>query len=163
MVPSAFVVLDALPLTANGKIDRRALPAPSEFRPDLETDYVAPRNEAEALLSSIVGEVLKLDQVGVYDDFFQLGGHSLLTTQVISRVRERLRIELPLRDLFEFPTIAGLASAIERARTTERAEASIISRSADAAAADLLANLDQLSDAEVEMLLNEALGDDLRN
>ena len=113
MMPSAFVLLDALPLTANGKLNRRALPAPGVSRPDMEADYVAPRTPTEELLAEIWSEVLKLKQIGVNDDFFQLGGHSLLATQVISRVRERFRIELPLRYLFEFSTVAGLASAVD--------------------------------------------------
>jgi acyl carrier protein len=158
------VVLDTLPLTSNGKIDRRALPPPGESRPELESDYVAPRGETEEMLAAIWGEVLKLDQIGVQDDFFELGGHSLLATQVISRVRERLRIDLPLRYLFEFPTIAGLAAAIGEASMQARsALPSAITRSADGAAADLLENLDQLTDEEVEMLLKEASGGNIRN
>ncbi|MEP6918782.1 MAG: phosphopantetheine-binding protein, partial [Acidobacteriota bacterium] len=163
MMPSAFVVLDSLPLTANGKIDRQSLPAPGEARPELESDYIAPRSEAEESLASIWKEVLKLEQIGVHDDFFQLGGHSLLATQVISRVRERLQTELPLRHLFEFPTIEGLAAAMGEAQTRAAAAPSVITRSDDGAAADLLANLDQLTDEQVEALLHGALRDNVRN
>jgi acyl carrier protein len=162
MMPSAFVVLDGLPLTAHGKIDRLALPAPDESWRERETEYVEPRTETEVTLASIWGEVLNLQEIGVHDDFFQLGGHSLLATQTISRVRERLRIELPLRALFEYPTVAGLAAAIDAAHgQAEPLAPSVITRSEDAAAADLLANLDQLTEAEIEMLLREASPDDL--
>ena len=120
MMPSAFVLLDALPLTANGKLNRRALPAPGQSRPELESDYVAPRTLTEELLAEIWSEVLKLKQIGVNDDFFQLGGHSLLATQVMSRVRQTLNLEVPLRALFELPTVSELA---EKLRTiSDKAE-----------------------------------------
>jgi amino acid adenylation domain-containing protein len=160
MMPSAFVLLDVLPLTANGKLNRRALPAPGQSRPELEADYVAPRTGAEEQLAAIWGEVLKLKQIGVNDDFFQLGGHSLLATQVISRVREKFSLELPLRYLFEFSTVAGLANAIaEFEKKSEGNAPTLITRAADREAADLLAGIDQLSDAEVEALLGETLAD----
>ncbi|PYX84613.1 MAG: non-ribosomal peptide synthetase, partial [Acidobacteria bacterium] len=116
MVPSAFVMLDVLPLTPNGKVDKRALPAPDQSRPDLEEDYVAPRNPVEEVLANIWAEVLRLERVGAHDDFFDLGGHSLLATQVVSRVRESLQVELPLRALFESPTLSSLAEVIARGR-----------------------------------------------
>ncbi|MGH7828867.1 MAG: amino acid adenylation domain-containing protein, partial [Candidatus Binatia bacterium] len=112
MVPSAFVFLDSLPLTPNGKVDRRALPAPDQTRPDLDGTLVAPRSPVEETLARIWAEVLGLEKVGVYDNFFDLGGHSLLATQVISRVRATLKLELPLRSLFESPTVAELAERI---------------------------------------------------
>jgi acyl carrier protein len=110
MVPSAFVTLESLPLTPNGKVDRRALPEP-ELRPELELTFVAPRTPIEEMLASIWAGVLSIEQVGVHDNFFELGGHSLLATQVISRVRDTISIELPLRSLFEAPTIAELAES----------------------------------------------------
>jgi acyl carrier protein len=113
MVPSAFVVLPALPLTPNGKVDRQALPAPDGARPDLTRAYVAPRTEVEEELAGIWGEVLGLERVGIHDNFFEVGGHSLLATQVIYRLNDAFELELPLRTLFEKPTIAGLALAIE--------------------------------------------------
>src|SRR5215210_8094375 len=116
MVPSAFVVLDALPLTPNGKLDRLALPAPDLARPELDTNFVAPRNAFEEQLARIWVEVLGVTRVGVHDDFFELGGHSLRATQLVSRVREVFQVELPLLSLFEAPTIAGLAERIEEAR-----------------------------------------------
>ncbi|MGB8690508.1 MAG: amino acid adenylation domain-containing protein [Microcoleus sp.] len=112
MVPGAFVVLEALPLTPNGKVDRRALPAP-EKRSELEESFVAPRTPIEEILASIWGNILSIDSVGVSDNFFELGGHSLLATQVISRVRDTLAVELPLRSLFEAPTIAEFALRVE--------------------------------------------------
>ncbi|TSC19388.1 condensation domain-containing protein, partial [Corallococcus sp. Z5C101001] len=110
MVPSAFLVLDALPLNSNGKVDRKALPEPEA--PQATHSYVAPRTEAEASLASIWAEVLRLPQVGVKDSFFELGGHSLLATQVVSRVRSEFNVELPLRALFESPTIEALAGRL---------------------------------------------------
>jgi acyl carrier protein len=94
-------------------LDRLALPAPSLSRPELDTHFVAPRTPAEEQLVGIWEEVLGLERVGIHDDFFELGGHSLLATRVVSRVRGALRAELPLRYLFETPTVAGLAERIE--------------------------------------------------
>jgi hypothetical protein len=113
MIPSAFVLLNTLPLTANGKIDRRALPAPDQSRPEIEESYVAPRTPEEQLLAEIWAEVLKLEKVGIHDNFFELGGHSLLATQVISRVCRVFKREISLRVLFERSTIAELANEIE--------------------------------------------------
>ena len=112
MIPQSFVILEALPLTASGKLDRRALPAPEQGRLS-EESYVAPRSRVEEVLCSIWQEVLKVERVGVEDNFFDLGGHSLLATQVITRVRESFQAEeLPLRKLFEEPTVAALAAAV---------------------------------------------------
>jgi acyl carrier protein len=113
MVPSLFMPLAALPLTINGKIDRKALPACSVDRPELGQAYVAPRSEVESALASIVAEVLGIARVGVHDDFFALGGHSLLATQVVSRIRSKLAVTLPLRELFQAPTVAQIAPLVE--------------------------------------------------
>ncbi|HEX6289174.1 MAG TPA: amino acid adenylation domain-containing protein, partial [Herpetosiphonaceae bacterium] len=115
MVPSAFVFLDTLPKTPNGKIDRRALPAP-ELAAELDECFVAPRNPIEDLLASVWADVLGVERVGTRDNFFELGGHSLLATQIASRVREAFQVELPLHTLFELPTVAELAEQIQRAR-----------------------------------------------
>ncbi|MEM7356502.1 MAG: amino acid adenylation domain-containing protein, partial [Acidobacteriota bacterium] len=118
MVPSAFLFLDALPLTPNGKLDRRSLPAP---RWQAESEYVAPRTPQEEVVAGIWSEVLDLDRVGVSDSFFELGGHSLLATQVTSRVRETFGVELPLKRLFEAPTVEAVAAQVTAARSTDLA------------------------------------------
>ncbi|MEH1935807.1 MAG: amino acid adenylation domain-containing protein [Nostoc sp.] len=113
MVPSSFVILDALPLTPNGKVDRRSLPAPDRTGRNLEQDFVSPRTTVEEVLAKIWVEVLRLEQISVYDNFFEIGGHSLLATQVISRIRDTYQLDLPLRRLFDAPTVASLAESIE--------------------------------------------------
>ncbi len=112
MVPSAFVLLDRLPVTAHGKVDRAALPDPEETVAG-SGPYVAPRTPAEEALAGLWTEVLGVDRVGVQDNFFELGGHSLLATQLVSRVRASFGVELPLQRVFETPTVAGLAEWIE--------------------------------------------------
>ncbi|MGV1008332.1 MAG: amino acid adenylation domain-containing protein [Dermatophilaceae bacterium] len=115
MIPSSFVVLDALPKTPNNKIDRRALPAPGGARGDLATAFVAPRSPLEHLLADHFAQALAVDRVGVHDSFFDLGGHSLLATRLVATLRGALETTLPVRTLFEAPTPALLAAAIERA------------------------------------------------
>jgi amino acid adenylation domain-containing protein len=113
MVPSWFVYLDAFPLTPNGKVDRKALPPPESSRPALDTLYEAPRTEVESAIASVWTDVLRVEKVGIHDNFFELGGHSLIATSVLSRVRDRFGINLPLRTIFEAPTVRALASRIE--------------------------------------------------
>ncbi|HSK65006.1 MAG TPA: amino acid adenylation domain-containing protein, partial [Pyrinomonadaceae bacterium] len=113
MVPSFVLLLEDLPITDNGKIDRHALPAPVPA--DLEDEPATPRTPTEELLSNIWAEILRLRGVGLHDNFFNLGGHSLLATQVVSRIRESFKVELPLRALFERPTIAELAQSVDAA------------------------------------------------
>src|SRR5690606_12809507 len=107
-------VMDALPLNASGKVDRKALPAP-EGAQLASAEYVAPRTPVEGGLAAIYASVLKVERVGAYDSFFALGGHSLLATQPVSRVRETFQADWPLRTLFEAPTVAELASRVEQA------------------------------------------------
>jgi amino acid adenylation domain-containing protein len=129
MLPSAFVQLEELPLTENGKVDRRALPAPTGERPELASSYVEARTPVEERLVEMWKELLRVEQVGVEDNFFQLGGHSLLATQVISRLRKEFAVELQLRRIFEHPTVAGLADCIEIAmRSGQALEAPPIER-----------------------------------
>ncbi len=113
MVPSIFVTLEAFPLTPNGKIDRRALPLPDGLRPELEASYVSPRSELEHTIATIWQEVLHLDQVGIHDNFFDLGGHSLLMAQVHTRLRNALPREIAMLDLFKYPTISALIRYVQ--------------------------------------------------
>ena len=156
MVPAVFVRLAEMPLTRNGKVDRKAFPAPDDGRPEIEEQYVAPRNETETVLAAIWSEVLGVDLVGIHDNFFVLGGHSLLATQVISRVRDTFRVELLLRNLFDATTISQLALLIEEQQAKPAAKeinslpiTSESSLDVDA----LLAELEQLSEGEAQSML----------
>jgi acyl carrier protein len=114
MVPSAFVLLDTMPLTGSGKVNRRALPVPELSRTEALGDYRAPRTTAEEIIASIMADVLRVERVGLDDNFFELGGHSLSATQVVSRIRQNLRVDLAVRAVFEHPTLAALAAAAEQ-------------------------------------------------
>ena len=114
MIPSAFVMLKALPLTSNGKVDRRALPAPDSLRPELEATYAPPRTEMEQTIAGIWQEMLHLEKVGIDDNFFDLGGHSLLIIQVHSRLQESFKGDLLITDLFEYPTIRSLTKYLSK-------------------------------------------------
>ncbi len=118
MLPSRFVRLESMPLTSNGKTDRRALAAMEELRPVLDTPYAAPRNQVEEQLALIWSEVFAIPQVGIFDDFFALGGHSLMATQLLSRIRAVFGLDVTLRLLFDYPTIEGLGQAIVRQAAT---------------------------------------------
>jgi hypothetical protein len=112
MVPAYFVLLDQLPLTPNGKIDRLALPAPGELRPQTEAAYLAPRNEVEKIVAQVWQETLQLDQVGVHDNFFDLGGHSLLMLRIQGKVRTLFNRDLSIVEMFRYPTISSLAEIL---------------------------------------------------
>ena len=144
MMPSAFVLLKNLPLTPNGKVDRFALPLPDTARPDIENTYVAPRTPVEKNLAEIWSEVLRLERVGVHDNFFDLGGHSLLVTQVVSRLRDAFEVDLPLRDLFDKPTIADLAVTIAQ-QLAQATDSELLTQT--------FAQLEQLSQEEVQAIL----------
>jgi len=139
MTPAAFIRLDAIPLTPNGKIDRRALPVPEDIRQ--LPGYVGPRDEMEQILAEIWQSVLQVEKVGIYDNFFDLGGHSLLAAQVISRARNTLSVELPLRRIFETPNVAGLAAAIYEMQTAGTEDEEL---------AAMLAELGQLTEEEAQ-------------
>lgn len=153
MVPSHFVPLAEFPLTANGKVDRRALPAPN-VSPKPE-GAAPPRTSTETLLAGIWREILERDEVGINDNFFRLGGHSLLATQVVSRLSQALKVEIPVRMIFEAPTIAALARAIDEGALEPGGSAETGLRRAPSQAEKLLARLDDLSETEVEELLLE--------
>jgi acyl carrier protein len=133
MIPSSFVYLDALPLTSHGKIDRRALPAPDAERPALAEAFIPPRTPAEKTLASIWTKLLGLNRVGVNDNYFELGGDSLLATQLVSQVRNVFEVELPLVELFRHPTLAEMATSIEEA---------------------IIEQMEEISDEEAEQLLS---------
>ncbi|EGH32902.1 peptide synthase [Pseudomonas syringae pv. japonica str. M301072] len=111
MVPTHLVLLEAMPLTPNGKLDRKALPAPDVSL--AQQDYLAPQTEMEQQLATIWADVLKVERVGITDNFFELGGHSLLATQVVTRAQKRLQRNVPLRAMFEFNTVQALAQHLE--------------------------------------------------
>jgi len=144
MIPSAFVLLDALPLTPNGKVNRLALPPPGNARPEMDNPFVAPGTPIEVELAKMWAEVLSLDEVGIHDNFFDLGGHSLLATQVISRVINTFKVELPIKSLFESPTVADMAVVI-----TEN----MAKKVGDEELALMLAELESLSDEEARKRL----------
>lgn len=145
MIPSIFIMLNAIPLTPNGKVDTRALPSPTEVQPEWDADFVAPRNPVEEALADIWMEVLRLERVGVHDDFFELGGHSLLVVQVMARLRDTFQVELPPNALFDATTIAQLAEAII-AHEVEPGQTEKI--------AHILLRLKNMSDEDASVLLN---------
>jgi pyochelin synthetase len=114
MVPSEFILLDALPLTSNGKVDRLALSGLQGLRSQFKAAYVMPQTETERLIASVWQEILQVEKVGIHDNFFELGGDSLQATKVVARLRETFQINLPLQSLLETPTLANLAEFIEQ-------------------------------------------------
>jgi acyl carrier protein len=157
MVPSAFVMLEAMPLTPSGKVDRQALPAPEPSRLDWAGAYVAPRGPVEEAVAGIWAEVLGVERVGAHDNFFDLGGHSLLATQVISRIRQAFPVDIPLRRLFEEPTVATLAHAITESQGRPKNGAiGKVTPGAD----PILSRLDDMSEKELDSLLHEVLAEE---
>ena len=146
MLPSSLVVLEELPRTPSGKIDRQALPDPDETTAR-NREYVAPRTPLEEAVAAIWSQVLGAGQVGVEDDFFALGGHSLLATQVVAQVRSDFAVDLPLHSLFTCPTVATLATEIVR----------LMGDSDGDETAKLMAELQGMSDEEAQRLLAEDL------
>jgi acyl carrier protein len=128
MLPASYVWLDALPLSPNGKIDRRSLRRPAETESMATDNYVAPRTDLENELVKIWSSVLRIERIGIEDNFFELGGHSLLATQLISRIRKTFLIELPLRSIFETPTIAGLATTVVQSQMMQQTDSAELAR-----------------------------------
>ncbi len=152
MIPAFFVPLPALPLTPHGKVDERSLPSPDGTARPSGTPYAGPRNAAEDAIALVWRDVLGIDRVGIHDDFFaHLGGHSLLATRLVSRLRSALGVELPLRSLFEAPTIAQLAPLVAAHELAASPAIGRIGRAQE----NLLSQLEDLSDAEVDALLGE--------
>jgi acyl carrier protein len=120
MVPTSFVLLDSLPLTASGKLNRRALPQPDDFASTEPKTFAPPQTPVEASLAAIWADLLGVHQVSVNDNFFELGGHSLVATRVMSRVSDTFEIRVLLRDFFEQPTVAGLAELVSDAKKEHR-------------------------------------------
>ena len=146
MIPSAFIKLDAIPLTSTGcKFDRRALPDPGKERPDLDTPYVAPRTPVEEEVAKIWTEILALNLVGIHDNFLELGGHSLAATRVVSHVFKTFQVEIPLRSLFEAPTVAEMAAVIVESQARKLKQADLDR---------LLTELESLSDNAAQRLLD---------
>jgi acyl carrier protein len=137
MVPSTFVQLEAFPTTPNRKLDRRALPAPDGVRPDLERSYAPPETPIEESLAAAWSEVLGVDRVGRDDDFFDLGGHSLIAVRMLARVQEQLGVELPLGTVFEYPTVRELAVALTRQLLGEAGDDELAELLAEAEAPEL--------------------------
>jgi amino acid adenylation domain-containing protein len=159
MAPSAFVFLDQFPLTPSGKINRRALPAPDRGSSE-ESSYEPPATSDEQRLVEIWSTVLRREPIGRNDNFFELGGHSLLATQLISRVRQAFEVDLPLRTLFESPTLSEFALAIDRFKgSLPKPAPKIVKLESSDQAEDLLAKINELSDEDVEALLNEAMAE----
>ncbi|HEV7763739.1 MAG TPA: amino acid adenylation domain-containing protein, partial [Thermoanaerobaculia bacterium] len=125
MLPSAFVTLASLPMTASGKVDRKALPAPDRLRPVLERPFEAPRDPVEERLAAIYADVLHVDRIGIHDNFFELGGHSLLATRILSRIRDVFQVQLSLRTVFETPTVAAIAAQVVKAGSASLRERKI--------------------------------------
>jgi non-ribosomal peptide synthetase component F len=154
MIPSLFMKIEDFPLTGNSKLDRNSLPTPSTARPDLDTEFVAPETPDERLLAKIWSEVLSLDQVGVHDNFFDLGGHSLAATRVVSQVMEQFQLEIPLQALFQSPTVAEMASVIveHQYKRLDKKELE-----------NILNELESLSDEEAKRRVSEDRSKDSKN
>ena len=148
MIPANFVALDNLPLLSTGKVDRRALPEPGNKRPSLDTSFVAPRTPIEDELSKLWANILSLDHVGIHDNFFDLGGHSLAATRLISKVVEQFKLKIPLQSLFQSPTVAEMATVIIEHQGKQLNESELQA---------ILAEVEALTDEEALRLLDERI------
>jgi acyl carrier protein len=154
MIPASFIALDSLPLTPNGKINRRLLPPPDRARPALETPMVAPGNAVESELAQIWAEVLALDEVGIRDNFFDLGGDSLSAGRIVASVLTRFQLEIPLKALFQSPTVAEMAMIV-----AEHQDKKIASEDLK----KLLAELESMTDEEAAQLVSENRAETSKN
>jgi acyl carrier protein len=146
--------LEALPLT-NGKLDRKALPKPDQKRPDLSQPYVPPQTDVEWKLARIWADVLSLDRVGIHDNFFDLGGHSLAATRVVSQVIKQFQLELPLQSLFQSPTVAEMAAVINHPQGKQLGQQELDR---------ILTELESISDEDAKRLLADPSGtEDLKD
>jgi len=162
MLPSRYRVVDALPLLASGKVDRKGLSFGTSGRSIADQGYVGPQTETQEKLIEIWREVLGTEPIGIEDNFFELGGHSLVVIQVVARIRKVFGVEVPVVSLFEGPTIAGLAVDVEEAKAKGiKPRMPILSREATPASdrEALLARLDKLPEEELRELLKRALQD----
>jgi amino acid adenylation domain-containing protein len=157
MVPSAFMVIDKMPMTTSGKVDKRALPEVEAGQAELGSEYEEARTETEETLVSIWREVLNVERVGIHDNFFELGGHSLLVTRLNSRVKERFQVEIALRSMFESPTVATLAQLIEQspAQPKNKNVPKLAPAPRHNRRSSLLAKLNNLSEQEAKKMLRE--------
>jgi acyl carrier protein len=151
MIPSNYVEMEALPFTLTGKVDRKALPEPSDARPQLDVRYVPSRSETEKDLIEIWESVLPIRPIGVHDNFFDLGGHSLSASQIVSRVFQRFQLRIPLQNLFQSATVADMAVAIIEYQGKQLDEETL---------ANMLHEIELLSDASSEQSVNERLRED---
>jgi len=152
MVPSEFVIIDKLPLTSNGKVDRNALTVPGQLRP-VETSFEPPRTSVEKTLASFYSRILHLEKVGVNDDFFMLGGNSIHAVLLSSEVRQGFQIELPLRKFFENPTVGGLAGTIEQLQVEQTDSDEM---------AQMLSALEELSEQEAQAMMAQEMANEQR-
>lgn len=146
MIPSGYILMESFPFTPNGKVDRQALPAPDGTRPDIETTFVPPRTPVEKELAKMWAGVLGAERIGINDNFFDLGGHSLMATQLNSKIREIYQVDVSLRDFFEAPTIASLALEIAKTQADLQDTSKLET---------ILSEIEDLSDEEVQKLMND--------
>jgi acyl carrier protein len=151
MVPPSVIFLETLPLTPNGKVDRKALPVPERSRVLEGTEMVAPQTPLQEQLALIWAGLLHVSQVGIHDNFFELGGHSLLATQLMARLRTQFQVEIPLRSLFEKPTIAEMALAIEQMQHE------ILRQTENEVLAQMLIKMGGLSEDEMQAIFTDDL------
>ena len=146
MIPAVFVMLESLPLTPTRKVDRAALPVPGTERPELDTPFAASRTPVEQQLASIWAEVLAFRQVGIDDNFFDLGGHSLAAMRVVSRVIKHFQLELPLQSLFQSPTVAEMAAVITHNQAKQASDEEL---------AQMLREVDAMTEEEAQRRVDE--------